>query len=80
MGLAPLSGFSSFERYIRICYYCQLRSTELLTEDNIKWYKLFVVIFPILFYLPKFFEVRTEVAPPKVVDCTKHLFLLGKLR
>ena len=51
---------SSFERYIRICYYCQLRSSSLLTEDNLKWYKLFLVLFPALFYVPKFFEVRVQ--------------------
>lgn len=48
----------SFERYIRICYYCQLRSTNLLTEENIKFYKASLVLFPILFYLPKWFEIR----------------------
>lgn len=59
----------SFERYIRICYFCQLRSTSLLTEDNINYYKLFLVIFPIVFYAPKFFEIRTVVTPPKVRNC-----------
>ena len=45
--------FFSFERYIRICFYCQLRENSILSEDNIKYYKLFVILFPILFYIPK---------------------------
>ena len=62
---------SSFERYIRICYYCQLRSTSLLTEENIKFYKLFVLLFPIIFYVPKFFEIRSEniSEADRVVNC-----------
>ncbi len=53
-----LSLSGSFERYIRICYFCQLRSTSLLTEENVKFYKVALVLFPILFYLPKWFEIR----------------------
>ena len=65
----------SFERYIRICYYCQLRFTSLLTEDNIKFYKLFVLVFPVAFYAPKFFEVVTDVQPGAVVDCARKVNL-----
>ena len=45
--------YFSFERYIRICYYCQLRETSVLSENNVKFYKLFVILFPILFYVPQ---------------------------
>jgi hypothetical protein len=63
-----LSNFS-FERYVRICYYCQLRFTSLLTEENFKFYKLFLFVFPVLFYIPKFFEIRSVVTPAAVYDC-----------
>jgi len=72
----------SFERYIRICYYCQLRETSVLSEDNVKFYKLFVVLFPILFYVPKCFEVRSHYVVKEVkmqIDCQKYLSLDGLL-
>ena len=68
----------SFERYIRICFYCQLRETRVLSDDNVKYYKLFVILFPMLFYLPKCFEVRTGyvVQEKKMrIDCQKYLSL-----
>ena len=50
----------SLERYVRICYLCQLRdwSYPYVTEKNVHFYKLGLVLLPILFYMPKFFEVR----------------------
>ena len=74
--------YFSFERYIRICYYCQLRETSVLSEDNVKFYKLFVVLFPILFYVPKCFEVRSHYVLKEVemqIDCQKYLSLAGLL-
>jgi len=68
----------SFERYIRICFYCQLRETRVLSDDNVKYYKLFVILFPMLFYIPKCFEVRTGyvVHEKKMrIDCQKYLSL-----
>ena len=68
----------SFERYVRICFYCQLRDTSILSEENIKFYKCFVILFPVIFYIPKFFEVRShhEVTEVKVeVDCQKYISL-----
>ena len=70
--------YFSFERYIRICYYCQLRETSVLSEDNVKFYKLFVVLFPILFYVPKCFEVRSHYVVKEVkmqIDCQKVSFI-----
>ena len=70
--------FFSFERYIRICFYCQLRETRVLSDDNVKYYKLFVILFPMLFYIPKCFEVRTGyvVHEKKMrIDCQKYLSL-----
>ena len=48
----------SFERYVRICYLCQLRPSSLITVDNFKYYVVGIIIGSILFYTPKFFEVR----------------------
>ena len=49
----------SLERYVRICYLCQLKdwSYPYVTEKNIHYYKIGLILLPIMFYLPKFFEV-----------------------
>ena len=54
----------------------------MLSEDNVKFYKLFVVLFPILFYVPKCFEVRSHYVVKEVkmqIDCQKYLSLSGLL-
>ncbi len=74
----PILIFCSFERYIRICFYCQLRETSVLSEENVKFYKLFVILFPMLFYIPKCFEVRSQYVVKEVkmrIDCQKYLSL-----
>lgn len=48
----------SFERYIRICYLCQLKDCTLITAKKFRYYLLVLAVFPALFYLPKFFEIR----------------------
>ncbi len=48
----------SFERYVRICFLCQLRSTRLITKANFKYYVAVLIVWPLIFYTPKFFEVR----------------------
>lgn len=73
--------FSSFERYIRICFYCQLKETSILSDGNIKYYKMFVILFPILFYIPKFFEVQSHYETKEVkmeIDCGSYINL-GKM-
>lgn len=50
----------------------------MLSEDNVKYYKLFVILFPILFYIPKCFEVRSHYVVREVkmrIDCQKYLSL-----
>ncbi len=64
----------SLERYVRICYLCQMRETSLVTEANLKYYLITVLVLPALFYTPKFFELdfvtETEnVQKPITVDC-----------
>ena len=54
----------------------------MLSEDNVKFYKLFVILFPILFYVPKCFEVRSHYVVKEVkmrIDCQKYLSLAGLL-
>ena len=66
----------SFERYVRICHICQLRGSNLLTEENFKFYLLAFTLIPLIFYAPKFFEIRTEVKThqySKFINCTEVL-------
>ena len=46
----------SWERYVRICMVSKLRC-NYFSEGRFKMYLFFIIIFPILFYIPKFFEV-----------------------
>ena len=46
----------SWERYVRICMVSKLRC-NYFREGRFKMYLFFIIIFPILFYIPKFFEV-----------------------
>ena len=67
----------SFERYVRICYLCQLIESKLVTRKLLRWYKVGLVFFPVLFYLPKFFEVRWDYATVyynKTVDCSAVIY------
>ena len=66
----------SFERYVRICHLCQLRSSSVFNEENFKYYVLAFTLGPFIFYLPKFFEIRTETnvqAYTKILNCTELL-------
>ena len=66
----------SLERYVRICHLCQLRSSPYLTEDNFKYHVMAVTLGPLLFYAPKFFEIRTERTVQeyvKAINCTRIL-------
>ena len=48
----------SWERYVRICIVSKLVScTDYFSDGKFRLYLVFIVIFPILFYIPKFFEV-----------------------
>ena len=51
---------SSFERFIRICYMCQLLPSVALSPRRVRMYKMFVIVFPIVFYIPKWFEIRWD--------------------
>ena len=49
----------SFERYVRICHLCQLRYNSWLSKRTFGILIGFVTVFPVLFYFPRFFELRT---------------------
>ncbi len=55
----------SFERYVRICYLCQLRPSTLITSENFKYYVVGILVGPMIFYTPKFFEVEPSVQTTK---------------
>ena len=64
----------SLERYIRICYLCQLRRSEILKETNLRYFLVGLIILPVLFYIPKFFEFQVErrtVFVNKLLNCTE---------
>ena len=52
----------SYERYIRVCYLCQLMPAPRLLNhpwpDNVNLCMIATCILPVLFYIPKFFELR----------------------
>ena len=51
----------SFERYIRICYLCQMRQVDFFSNPKkLKYFLVGIVIIPVLFYIPKFFEYKME--------------------
>lgn len=50
----------SFERYVRICHLCQLRYNSWLSEGTFGTLIAFVTLFPVCFYMPRFFEMRSK--------------------
>ena len=61
-----LTGTLGFERFVRLNYLCNFRDNSWITSQNLNYYRGFCVIFPVLFYLPKFFEIQ---AKEESVDC-----------
>ena len=51
----------SFERYVRICHLCQLRYNSWLSKRTFGILIGVVTLFPVLFYFPRFFEVRATM-------------------
>jgi hypothetical protein len=49
----------SWERYVRICLVSNLvGGSQYFTRLKFKGYIALITIFPVIFYLPRFFEVR----------------------
>ena len=53
-------GNPNLERYVRICHLCQLRYNSWLSEKTFGFLIAFVTVFPICFYMPRFFEMRSK--------------------
>ena len=67
----------SWERYVQICLVARLKKSYYLYFGDRKFclYIVFIVMFPIIFYIPKFFEVSTEN-----ISSFSHYFLnTGKI-
>ena len=60
------TGVMGFERYVRFKFICQFRLCTWITQQNFIYYLMVIVIFPILFYFPKFFELTYA---EKDIDC-----------
>eukprot|EP00095_Tigriopus_kingsejongensis_P000408 snap_masked-scaffold19_size710362-processed-gene-4.14 protein:Tk00408 transcript:snap_masked-scaffold19_size710362-processed-gene-4.14-mRNA-1 annotation:"hypothetical protein EAG_12595" len=71
----------SWERYIRIVLISNLVNCTYLSRGKFRFYVAMITIFPIIFYLPKFYEVRPQfigIENTVMVDCnnvtdTHHL-------
>ena len=53
-----------------------MRAPNFLTEENFKYYMVAISLGPLLFYAPKFFEIRTENIVKeyqKLVNCSEIL-------
>jgi hypothetical protein len=51
----------SWERYVRICLVSNLVNCgDYFSKGKFRLYLAFIVVFPIIFYIPKFFEVSVE--------------------
>ena len=55
----------SWERYVRICLVSKL-GCDYFSATRFKVYMGFIIIFPIIFYIPKFFEVSVQIWNLKV--------------
>lgn len=66
----------SFERYVRIGHTCRFKDYSYLTDDNLKYYIIAIILGPCIFYIPKFFELRAvtnRVSLDITVDCVPIL-------
>lgn len=66
----------SFERYVRICHLCQLRYNSWLSKRTFGILIGFVTLFPVLFYFPRFFEIRATMSNETykfaLLDCSNY--------
>ncbi len=65
------TGVLGFERYVRLKYICNFRYKNWITNKNVNYYRLAIITFATLFYVPKFFEltpVHVTTSCAKVVS------------
>ena len=51
------TGVMGFERFVRFKFICRLKYRSWIASKNFCYYVLVIVVFPVLFYFPKFFEL-----------------------
>ena len=75
-----LTGVLGFERYVRLKYLCNFRHKNWITNKNLNYYRVIIISFSLLFYAPKFFELKAEhVKTPCIEVVTDGQFLMAKL-
>lgn len=63
----------SWERYVRICLVSRL-DCNYFSEGKFRLYLILIIVFPVIFYIPKFFELQpvntylTKSVPVKCAD------------
>ena len=67
-----LTGILGFERYVRLKYLCNFRENNWITNKNINRYRSFCILFPIILYLPKIFEIRAKLEQVRCMDFMKN--------
>ena len=68
----------SWERYVRICLVSKL-GCDYFSAGRFKVYVGFIIIFPILFYIPKFFEVSLQISNLQVNKLNERMCLIADL-
>ena len=58
----------SWERYVRICLISNLVNCNYFSSGKFKAYVIIVILFPMIFYAPKFFEVSEKA----YIQCVEH--------
>ena len=61
---------------LRICHLCQLRYNSWLSEKTFGFLIAFVTMFPICFYMPRFFEMRSKEDIKVIFTGSKALEIL----
>ena len=68
-----LTGTLGFERYVRLKYLCNLRENRWITNKNVNSYRTFCILFPIILYLPKLFEVQAKLQQVQCSDFVQNV-------
>jgi hypothetical protein len=74
------TGVMAFERFVRLQYICNFKPRSWITNHNLNYYRAAVIFFPIIFYTPKFFELKVKKNNVVCVDLEeKGQLVLAKL-
>ena len=74
------TGVLGFERYVRLKYLCNFRHKDWITNKNLNYYRIIIILFSLTFYAPKFFELKVEHVDTSCIEVvTDGQFLMAKL-